>query len=264
MDLTFVQDENSVLVNYVLHSIHLIGGPNERSLPNLLPSKIDPFTKEKLLFEPILSQNKFQLDHESINNYEALEREIFKSIEEEKEIDFSQFFSIFKKVSNITNDNLSYPDLRTNVATLSKVKKLGFRCWNLGIKKTVDYAHRILHGMSPALLEDSFQKVLEFFIINGLIEGPKETFDGFDWFLATLFIACDGHIERTCQIGFKISRFQVSDFLWPMLQRNQNNRSIVMFCHEVEEVVAKDIPLVASSFTLSGCTVSQVYSQKEF
>ena len=269
-------------MNNILHSIFIIGGPKEKHLPSLVPvfdissstytqplhpSNFIPFDKEQFQTEPIVYGNRKEFDEKFIIDKETLEKEVMKCLQKDKTIDFCSFFSVFKHVSdNTPNSKLSVLKKdricsvlnQDTIDSVLKQDSIGVKCWKVAIQKTVGYALRLLPEKSSTQIEESFKNVLQFFISNDLINGPGETFDGFDWFLATLFIACNANVDQVCQFGYELSQMKVAEYLWPMLKKNQKDRSIVMFCHELEEMVSKEMPLVASSFTLSGYTVSQV------
>lgn len=279
MDSIFIQDENSLLVNYLLVSSKLTGGSAERKLPPLLPtatSDIIVFTPESVYEKFSLINTKsckesdsFVFEESKINNLSDFECEFLSRITAEEEgtgtpIRFMSFFCLFRKFC--TTGLTDIPLLESSRIELGT----GFagKCWSLAIDKCVDYARLLLPHHPKPLLYSNFFKVLGFVHDSKLVAIPlagggddDTTYCGFDWFLATLFILCDANVADTCSVAHLISQLSFGRELWALLlpkNENVSQAGNVLFCHQVEEIVAQNIPLVASSFTLSGCTVSQV------
>ncbi len=110
-----------------------------------------------------------------------------------------------------------------------------------------------------------FVQARKLVVIPTAADGDSVPFAGFDWFLATLFILCDAHVADTCSVAHQIAQLPFASDLWALLnvknasqELNLQSMNTALFCHQVEEIVADRVPLVASSFTLIGCTVSQV------
>ncbi|XP_078044991.1 protein broad-minded isoform X1 [Augochlora pura] len=76
---------------------------------------------------------------------------------------------------------------------------------------------------------------------------PKK-FDGFDWFLATVFIICEGDIER-CKIFIQhLLKFPVIIFLWPnlgkIIDKNIQEECTIqfMFMQLLESIISNELP----------------------
>ncbi|KZC15043.1 Protein broad-minded [Dufourea novaeangliae] len=78
-------------------------------------------------------------------------------------------------------------------------------------------------------------------------ERPKK-FDGFDWFLATVFIICEGDIEKCKILVTQLIRFPVTTFLWPNLGKVSDKNiqeecaAQFTFMQLLETVINKEFP----------------------
>ena len=181
VDSIFIQDENSLLVNYLLVSSKLTGGPVERTLPPLLPTA----TSDILVYTPESVYEKFSLlstksckeraifDESKINNMSDFECDFLSRIQAEEEgtgtpINFMSFFGLFRKLS--TTGLTDLPLLEYSPIELGT----GFagKCWSLAVDKCVDYAHSLLPHHRKPLLYSNFTKVLGFAHASKLVAIP--------------------------------------------------------------------------------------------
>ncbi|XP_046748822.1 protein broad-minded-like, partial [Diprion similis] len=88
--------------------------------------------------------------------------------------------------------------------------------------------------------------------VHGFIKyyGWKKKFEGFDWFIASVFIICDGNMERCKTFITQIVQFPSIMYIWPMLgkavSRKQNFPVNVQttFSHLLENIVANELPSI--------------------
>ncbi|KAJ3327645.1 hypothetical protein HDU76_011390 [Blyttiomyces sp. JEL0837] len=123
-----------------------------------------------------------------------------------------------------------------------------------------------------AAAEDAFQSSVKLGRGSKLKNGSGDRslqydHNGFDWFSATIFAVFGGSVDRTHNFLNQFSRYLPSMFAWPM---RSVRTAIVMqemggipliyscSCYFVEAILEAELPSVASAFTLSGCTPSQI------
>ncbi|KAJ8675692.1 hypothetical protein QAD02_011478 [Eretmocerus hayati] len=79
-------------------------------------------------------------------------------------------------------------------------------------------------------------------------------FEGFDWFLATVFLICDGDIEKAKMFISQILRLPSTTYMWPALgtvideNHEEEASSRLLFAHLLESIVALEFPTI--KFTL--------------
>ncbi|GFO20670.1 protein broad-minded [Plakobranchus ocellatus] len=94
------------------------------------------------------------------------------------------------------------------------------------------------------------------------------SYPGFDWFTATIFLIFNGHAERAWNFLHKFSSLGASGYLW-MARLHASLLPISLLssgipplfsstAHNIELVLQIELPLVASAFTMSGYTPSQI------
>ncbi|XP_076287789.1 protein broad-minded isoform X1 [Lasioglossum baleicum] len=80
-------------------------------------------------------------------------------------------------------------------------------------------------------------------------EKPKK-FDGFDWFLATVFIICEGDVEKCKVFVTQLMKFPVIVFLWPNLGKvvdkniQEECTTQFIFMQLLESIVSNELPHV--------------------
>lgn len=98
---------------------------------------------------------------------------------------------------------------------------------------------------------DDSQKNLKQFIHSAYIfiqYNKPNKFEGFDWFLATIFIICDGDLDKCKTFLIQIIQFPSALLLWPKLGRvideknNENTSSQFTFMQVVEAMVNIELP----------------------
>lgn len=95
---------------------------------------------------------------------------------------------------------------------------------------------------------------------------------GFDWFVATIFLATGGNADRSWKFLFKFSSMMTSAFVW--MQRIhcsvhlpaslvQSGIPPVFFvtCHNIEYILQTELPHVYSTFKMSGFSPAQICQQ---
>lgn len=94
------------------------------------------------------------------------------------------------------------------------------------------------------------------------------SYPGFDWFTATIFLIFNGHAERAWNFLHKFSSLGASGYLW-LARLHASLLPITLLssgisplfsstAHNIELVLQIELPLVASAFTMSGYTPSQI------
>ena len=143
----------------------------------------------------------------------------------------------------------------------------------LGISLVVDYAVRFTPERSK---KDVRQKLCQTLTkTQALLQTQRRpqltdriaSFEGFDWFLATIFILLDADPSATVVTLGTLFKFMPSMYIWSQRSLRSillsNDRDSIPLCystcsHLVEAIVETELPEVFSAFTLSGCTPSQV------
>ncbi|XP_043483226.1 protein broad-minded-like [Leptopilina heterotoma] len=75
-------------------------------------------------------------------------------------------------------------------------------------------------------------------------------YNGFDWFLSTVFIACDGDLEKSKNFVTQIVRFPSAIFLWPALadvvdkSNEEESTTRLLLAHLLEFLVSKEFPTI--------------------
>ncbi|KAK0089101.1 hypothetical protein PV325_009132 [Microctonus aethiopoides] len=95
----------------------------------------------------------------------------------------------------------------------------------------------------------NLKKVFE--LIHSIIKFERgEKFEGFDWFLATIFIICNGNVEK-CKVFIKqLVRFPSAIFMWRTLgiSVDRNNEEEIatqlILAEHIDAVVKKELPAV--------------------
>lgn len=143
----------------------------------------------------------------------------------------------------------------------------------LGISLVVDYIVRFSPELSR---EDVRQKLAQTLAKSHALlqtqrrpqlSGSVTHFEGFDWFLSTIFVLLAGDPSATIDFVRTFLNFMPSMYIWSQRSLRStllsNDRDSIPLCystcsHLVEAIVETELPEVFSAFTLSGCTPSQV------
>ncbi|KAL7287734.1 hypothetical protein TKK_0018119 [Trichogramma kaykai] len=109
------------------------------------------------------------------------------------------------------------------------------------------------HARGFVVESDDTEKNLKTFIrsTHDYINYNKSSiFEGFDWFLATIFLVCNADLERSKAFVNQILHFPSAMFLWPALAQviDDNNEeeasTRLLFAHLLEYIVALEFPSV--------------------
>ncbi|KAJ3345279.1 hypothetical protein HDU91_007404 [Kappamyces sp. JEL0680] len=123
----------------------------------------------------------------------------------------------------------------------------------LGIEMAARYASRVMPET------ENIQEKLQTLYRQAASYHHSDSADGFDWFAATVFIMYCGNVDRSLRFLHWLSLQPIGPLLWPKISSDTQTQSLY---HDIEARVERDIPTVASAFTLDGCTVSQVCRPK--
>ncbi|KAI9104653.1 broad-minded protein-domain-containing protein [Phlyctochytrium arcticum] len=142
----------------------------------------------------------------------------------------------------------------------------------IGIDLVVRYASQHCAAADAGILGADMKKLLQW-ADRSLTKGsratknPDTSFEGFDWFLATLFLGSGASLKKSKAFATSIFQFLPSVFLWSSRARfhqkvTESACDIPIHystcCHLVEWITELELPSVFSAFTLSGCTPSQI------
>lgn len=248
-----------MLINNILIDMLSIGGPDERSLPPLLPSQ-----------EP---QNLILIFDTEKNQIPAAFLKNIKINEKIPSHQFQQYSTIeglgrFNEKMAQTQTPFSYIGYSTRVfqvlgihsdidILLGGIKSEAYdgmestKNYEFGLELAINYAIRLYPHLSSKETKKDFDFVTRFTIRSGFIN--KE--HSFDWFSFVVFLLCECKVNETCIYLTNFLKHPISKYVWSKLDGSQ----LYHLCHGVEESVFKNLDNVASSFTLSGCTPSQVH-----
>ncbi|KAJ3411726.1 hypothetical protein HDV05_001786 [Chytridiales sp. JEL 0842] len=138
----------------------------------------------------------------------------------------------------------------------------------IGVSLTIRYFNTIFppgqrDDMKGSLIE-LMRKTRYLLVDTARQDTSKQPSKAFDWFLATVFGLCDGSSNDTYEILSLIYGQMPSLFLWPFrsLHLSETPTEVPLIyscsCHLIEGILEDELPSVASAFTLSGCTPSQI------
>ncbi|TPX59754.1 hypothetical protein SpCBS45565_g07658 [Spizellomyces sp. 'palustris'] len=148
-------------------------------------------------------------------------------------------------------------------------------CDIIGVRLATRYATRHLSSKSEEAvhqdLADLLQRcrsMLKSYRIPQTMLGSADTgFNGFDWFLSTMYILTDGDVSMVTEFAVGFLAFMPSMYLWPQRSYgctpSTGDRVEIPLiystcCHLIEWILETELPSVLSAFTLSGCTPSQI------
>ncbi|KND05189.1 hypothetical protein, variant 1 [Spizellomyces punctatus DAOM BR117] len=148
-------------------------------------------------------------------------------------------------------------------------------CDIIGVRLATRYAMRYLPSKSEEAvhqdLTDLLQRcrsMLKSYRIPQPMLGSADTgFNGFDWFLSTMYILTDGNVSTVTEFAIGFLTFMPSMYVWPQRSYgctpSTGDRVEIPLiystcCHLIEWILETELPSVFSAFTLSGCTPSQI------
>ncbi|XP_011498463.1 PREDICTED: protein broad-minded-like [Ceratosolen solmsi marchali] len=161
-------------------------------------------------------------------------------------------------------ENLVFLDLLDQMEqTMSIVEGLDQFKWNLNLQYNDSYwfpeeecgINLVLHyGLINGLLQNNEQieQNLKIFIYatHEFINYKKSTyFNGFDWFLATVFLICGGNIEKSKIFVSQMLRFPTTTFIWFNLAQviDENNHqeasTKLLFAHLLDNIISHEFPM---------------------
>ncbi|KAJ3052354.1 hypothetical protein HK097_006475 [Rhizophlyctis rosea] len=273
----FVVDENSLLRNYILVTLSVTGGPGERTLPPVqlqngqvterchlfaegpVPAYYAPLLAEEqalpLAYEELrkLTESKNGTDASGwLKRFRKAMLHAITGAPSSNAMATGQFkdcvtavLKVLTKVPKPEAESMGWLSLQATSTNDDKEQKQRNKTEELGISLVVDYIARFSPARSK---EDTRQKLGETLTkCHALLQTqrrpqPSESvanFEGFDWFLSTIFILLDADSSATLE------------FLRAFFKSMPS-------IHLVEAIVETELPEVFSAFTLSGCTPSQI------
>ncbi|XP_046625312.1 protein broad-minded-like [Neodiprion virginianus] len=119
-----------------------------------------------------------------------------------------------------------------------------------GIELTLLYAEQNRLMKVTSLAKTNLKIFLK--EVHGFIKyyGWKKNFEGFDWFIASVFIICDGDMDRCKTFITQIVQFPSIIYIWPMLGKavsREQNLPVnfqTTFSHLLENIVANELPSI--------------------
>ncbi|KAJ3019597.1 hypothetical protein HKX48_001962 [Thoreauomyces humboldtii] len=288
-------DETSLLRRSILVATYAMGGPGERRLPPTtldatqslaIPAKVvrvpTPPSSQAEIADLLAKAGKSKPGRKWLKDIqECLAKHLF-ALAEENAVDMQQFM---RKLAEIVKVISSMPESDRQLSgwiTLGKVPsvtELNTKVTitshdEIAITLVVRYAKLNISNMTEERLKINFTQVLTESrkLIRGHrspLEAPASDtgFDGFDWFLSTVFILAEGQPKPTMELLSLIIGFIPSMYLWPQRSHRSNlllgpRQDISLLystcCHLVEFIAEAELPTLFSAFTLSGCTPSQI------
>lgn len=129
---------------------------------------------------------------------------------------------------------------------------------HLGVQVAIRYGVELHLLQENSKNEENLTQLLH--LSHSLKYRKGETFQGFDWFIATVFVLCGGNMERSRRCIGNVSSLPVTPFLWPAIatskdhaQSTLSHRSF-MFGHLLELLVKIELPLAFSALQLGGAS----------
>ncbi|KAJ4435630.1 hypothetical protein ANN_18246 [Periplaneta americana] len=275
-------DQCSILRHQILVATYAIGGPTERILPQVVFDKehedniptlfcsLPPPSLASLRstarqrrstrlkgqtdFQRFLQDTKQGL-HDA--NWLSHARRAYKTSRNEE----VKAFVLLELIDQVTK-------LNSNAETLSDLQ-LESEDNELLPEEKLGIQAVIRYGITCHLLqenqqnEDNLAQLL--YLSHSLTKHRKnETFQGFDWFVGTVFLLCGGNMERCRSCLGNVAALPVGPFLWPALAAAQDKASSnlshrsTMFGHILELLVKVELPLAFSALQahLGGSFVS--------
>ncbi|KAJ3043748.1 hypothetical protein HDV00_004154 [Rhizophlyctis rosea] len=297
----FVVDENSLLRNYILVSTHVTGGPGERVLPpiqlqdgRVARDACPMFTQLPVPrhYTPAIVKDQSQplasgsalLDGLGTNTsadvwLSTLRKELSSGTGkfgtsmpqgQTKECLLTLIRGISKlpKKEAEASGWLQLPVVKTDQTTASQeLSKMD----SLGITLVTNYISRLHPTISTTTTNQSLTKTLQ--TLRPLLHSQRRppssppTYEGFDWFLSTIFILLDGDTTATAEWLQTFFKYLPSMYLWSQRSlrsgllssdRDSIPLSYSTCSHLVEHILEVECPECLAAFTLSGCTASQI------
>ncbi|PSN57250.1 hypothetical protein C0J52_02542 [Blattella germanica] len=123
---------------------------------------------------------------------------------------------------------------------------------NHGIQLTLRYGVRCHLLLENSQNGDNLTQLILF--PHSILKKKSDSFDGFDWFIATIFLLCGGNMDRCRNCMENFSSLTVTPFMWRTLASAQDSMSqkLFMFGHLLELLVKIELPVAFSALQLSG------------
>ena len=247
-------DDNVLLINHILVESQSMGGANERMLPPII--NVDQDCQQIMYKDGIVPATVLKpIDAKSIETSKEKRSALdgLKSLKEVETFLYDEdvaFFDISKSVFKILNISIpNYTTDQTKSIELDKYQRMG-------IDFVVDYAHRLHPFLNKDTIRTDLETVVLYTISMNIVSYAPDRFQGYDWFTSVIFILCECSVQETCQTLYGFSKHPLAGYLWKL--KRGSGDDLYSFCHLVEEQINSKLTNVASSFTISGCTPSQV------
>ncbi|KAJ9601036.1 hypothetical protein L9F63_000771, partial [Diploptera punctata] len=269
-------DENSMLRHQILLTTYAIGGPTERIIP------------------PTITQSE-QLDDGEINLFSCFPPPQFRSARSTARsiknnrlkgaTDLQKFLQDTKQGLHDANwlsyARKAYKSSRSDdvkacvlLDLLDQVAKLKLTSTSFLNEDNMDGGSNTLfpedylaiklairYGVSCHLLQENLQSednLAQLLIFSQGIFKKKNNiaFNGFDWFIATLFLLCGGNVERCHSCIENALSLPVIPFIWRTLAsaHDRSSQQTFMFGHLLELLVKIELPLAFSALQLAGAS----------
>ncbi|XP_034942341.1 protein broad-minded-like [Chelonus insularis] len=121
----------------------------------------------------------------------------------------------------------------------------------LGLELAIRYAEENCEELeNPSEAKENLKKVFE--MVHTYIKFEKmRKFEGFDWFLATIFVICNGDIEKCKQFISQLVRFPSAVFMWRALgsvvdQANEEEVATqIIVAQHIESIINIELPAIS-------------------
>lgn len=270
-------DQSSLLRHQILIATYVVGGPSERTLPSAVTDteclgddreshlfcSLPPPQLASVLKKTRSTQLKGQSDlqrflqdtrhglHDA--NWLSHARRAYKASRTD-DIKACVIVDLLEQVTKLNSNSESYLSAPSQEAENDVL----FPEEHLGVQVAIRYGVELHLLQENSKNEENLTQLLH--LSHSLKYRKGETFQGFDWFIATVFVLCGGNMERSRRCIGNVSSLPVTPFLWPAIatskdhaQSTLSHRSF-MFGHLLELLVKIELPLAFSALQLGGAS----------
>lgn len=100
------------------------------------------------------------------------------------------------------------------------------------------------YGAHHRLIQSTQQNMDNFIhlilVVKNSLKKRTNTFEGFDWFVASAYLLCSGNVEKTQHFLSLVSGLPTAQLLWINLAEEF---SLVQIGHVLEEIIAEELPI---------------------
>ncbi|XP_075235298.1 protein broad-minded-like [Lycorma delicatula] len=164
------------------------------------------------------------------------------------EIKSTLLSDLVEQVRRALNNGVTNNDANTGIkwVTFEDVEDISlFPEDYIGIQMTVRYGvlHRLLQVQSISQSSDNLAQLLKltrYSLFNN--QNWPQQFNGFDWFLATIYLVCCGNVEKCQNLLSILTTFPSISFIWDQYSLSLGQPNLY-FGHMLETVIKCELPL---------------------